>query len=362
MSYLYLTADKVGMASGGGRVTQEESTALHDLAVMEGEECQIWGRDELYEGIGKTHPLGNNEPWFWDDQAWDSLWKASRFHVECPFSLVHAYAGTFTNTVGALRAQGRGIRIAYTAAAHDIHKSRDEHLKLGLPFDYPHLNDPQLWNRYVGGYRAADVVVCPSQHSAECMHGYGCQRVEIIPHGVDIVGKVKPPPGRFIVGYLGAVGPDKGLVYLLQAWKKLNYPDATLVIAGRDSQSPFVGHLAKDVPHISLAGWIGNIADFYSNISLYVQPSITEGFGIEVLEAMAHGRAVLVSDGAGAADVVPHTWQFPAGNVDTLAEKIDQFRKCDLGLMGSIGRGLAAEYSWEKIRARYQDLWRRLLA
>ena len=38
MSYLYLTADKIGAQSGGGRVTQEEMTALFDLSVESGEE------------------------------------------------------------------------------------------------------------------------------------------------------------------------------------------------------------------------------------------------------------------------------------------------------------------------------------
>lgn len=368
MSYLYLTADKVGAASGGGKVTQEESTALFDLAVECGEECQIWGRDEL-----TILPPGDDEPWRWDLTAALKLPLPSDIYFECMKypKLAHVYAGTFTKTIELLKRHN--CKVSYTAAAHDVFASHTEHLKLGLDFNYPHLTDPNLWHRYVSGYRQADVVICPSQHSAECMKKYGCERIEIIPHGVDIPEEVTEPARlknkyiqRFVVGYLGAVGPDKGLIYLLQAWKKLDWRDGLLALAGRDSQSDFVRSLidAVGINHdrILCMGWLDHSRDLYNSIDLYIQPSVTEGFGIEVLEAMAHGRAVLCSDGAGAADVVPDTWRFPAANADALAEKIDQFRKANLGLMGRVGRELAKAYEWRHIRKQYQEVWKTLLS
>lgn len=360
MAYLYLTADQIGITSGGGRVTQEESTALFDFATEQQEEFTCWDR-KILEGPG-------DDPWKWDEQTLRLL-ENRAYSGQDSYDLCHVYAGTFSQTIARLKRWG--CKISYTAAAHNVYLSEQEHRKLGIPFNYPHLTDPQLWQRYLAGYLAADMVICPSQHSAECMRSYGCQDIEIIPHGVDIVANelIKPIPYRFVVGYLGAVGPDKGLIYLLLAWKKLGYrnPDEGLLeLAGAASQSDFVFNLIRHVfgafPHtISLRGWVPNVADFYNDTSLYVQPSVTEGFGIEILEAMSHDRAVLCSTGAGAADVVPETWRFPAEDVDALAEKIDQFRQADLRLMGSVGRGLAKEYSWEIVRARYADLWRRLL-
>ena len=354
MSFLYCTADQIASVSGGGIVTHNEMTALADLSVEQGQEFICWDRNFL---CGSTSP---GEPWGWDTNASKRL-LLDRGGLDT-FRLAHFYAGTFTLTVDNVKRMG--ARISYTAAAHDIEKSRVEHIKLGLPFSYPHLDQPDLWKRYVGGYRAADVVICPSQHSAECMRSYGCQKVEVIPHGVNLPETAVPPPTRFVVGYLGAIGPDKGLIYLLQAWKKLNYTDAVLYIAGHASKSEFVDELIRNFGggHIIQCGWLEKVDYFYSIISLYVQPSVTEGFGIEVLEAMSYGRAVLCSEGAGAADVVPETWRFPAGDVDALAEKIDQFRKADLELMGAVGRGLAREYEWPKIRSRYQKVWRGLLA
>ncbi len=311
-SSLYITADRISEQSGGGLVTWHESEALKSIG-----QCDIWDRSKI-ECINKE------EPWGWDSGM---LFQKDRISAPPIKKLAHFYAGTFTSIIGWLKQTG--VKVSYTAAAHNVETSRKAHQELGLSFNYPHLTDPELWKRYVGGYLAADVVICPSKHSADCMRSYGCKRIEVIPHGVDIPEKVTEPPKRFVVGALGSIGaPDKGIRTLLQAWKKLNYKDATLVLAGRDSTSDWVQHLVREYGGgaIELAGWQNKVADYYNRISLHIQPSLSEGFGIEVAEAFAHGRQVVCSDGAGAADIVPAGWVFRAGDVDGLVTRIDMAR------------------------------------
>jgi glycosyltransferase involved in cell wall biosynthesis len=113
---------------------------------------------------------------------------------------------------------------------------------------------------------------------------------------------------------------------------------------------------------VKLLGWVNSPSELYNQCSIYVQPSITEGFGCEVLEAMAHGRLVLCSTGAGAADVLPHTCRFEAGNVDHLAAQIDLFRTCcNLKLSGEYCKEVAKMYTWDIIKKHYIDLWSNLL-
>jgi len=50
----------------------------------------------------------------------------------------------------------------------------------------------------------------------------GGKRVEVIPHGTTIPKEVKPLPSDYTVGYLGALGPDKGVLYLILAWDFAN--------------------------------------------------------------------------------------------------------------------------------------------
>lgn len=398
MTNLYITADHVGQLNhGGGSVTGHEAQALRTLGP-----CEVW--DGNFLDKVKKYYSNAGEPWQHDASAYTWL-NEPRFAGNgggkgVPYVIAHFYAGTFTATVQAL--QKRGCKVCYTAAAHDPEVSRREHEALGLPYDYPHLTDPALRQRYLGGYLAADVVVCPSQHSADVMRRLGrTGRIEVIPHGVDLpkctrcegtvevddpnepdgwndcprcksqpgIEPVQYLPKQFRVGYLGSCGaPDKGVRYLLQAWKQLAYRDAVLVLAGRDSTSDWVRHLVTTYGggNIELWGWVPDVADFYNSISCYCQPSVTEGFGIEVLEAMSFGRPVMCSIGVGAMDVVRSGGGRinPVGDVESLAAGIHFWHNVLPGNLMETGihaREIAADYTWDKIEQRYIALWRGLL-
>lgn len=360
---MYITADMIGIQTGGGLVTKHELDALKSIG-----DCEVVGCGEIVaESIcgeivadsikGTFVPVGDTvQPWY-EDAVAVGLAGAGQYR------LAHFYAGTFTKTVGLLKS--RGTRVTYTAAAHDVRVSREEHEKLGLAYNYPHLTDPEQFKRYVGGYLMADCLICPSKHSADTMRGFGAHnRIEVIPHGCDLPEHVTLPPGSKVVGYLGAVGPDKGLVYLLQAWAMVNAQGGTLLIAGRDSTSPFVAQLveATGAKNVVRLGWVDDASDFYNRIDVLVQPSASEGFGCEVLEALAHGRPVICSDGAGAADVVIDGWVVPARDAGTLAGKIERtLGMPNLAEVGAICRRRAADFTWDKIKQRYVDVWRGLL-
>lgn len=347
---LYLTADQVGIPTGGGAVTFHESEAMRSLSEKD---FKLVSREQLQ----LLAIAGAGEPWLWDYLAYHCFGNIVK--------LAHIYAGTFSGCVKKLKENK--AKVSYTAAAHDIQLSKAEHEKLGILYDYPHLTDAKLWEQYLYGYKNADILICPSLNSREVMRAFGCNnRIEVIPHGVDIPECVTPLPKQFTVGYLGAYGPDKGVRYLLEAWKKLDYKDATLVLAGRDSASSFVLSLIQYFGggNIHLKGWVDNVADFYSSISCYVQPSVTEGFGIEVLEAHAHGRLALCSEGAGAADSVYTNHTFMPANVDDLAEHINYQKQQGedyLRFQGERYRERAMNYTWDKIRQRYIELWKGMM-
>lgn len=361
MTHLYLTADNIGTPTGGGLVTAQELMALRSL----GDEVRVLSRKELEESTRRFPDAEFGEPWKWDQLAW-SL-------VGGRIGLTHIYSGTFSESVNKLEANG--TKVIYTVAAHSVEVSRREHEKLGVPYAelYPHLCQPNLWRRYSAGYFAADHIVCPSTYSQRTVEkqaadlGVGCPPITVIPHGCHLPDRVKSLPKQFVVGYMGAYGPDKGVIYLLAAWKKLNYKDAVLVLAGRDSTSEYVQQLVRGVGggNVRLMGWVDDVTTFYNQISLYVQPSATEGFGIEVLEAMAHDRPVICSRGAGAADVVKISAVLPACDVDALADHIDRDRdyitRNGSDSWGDYNRRVAEQFTWDKIRERYVALYREIL-
>ena len=356
MSLLFVTADKIDPHSGGGLVALHQSEALKSLGP-----CEVWDRTKWRQ---------REEPWGWDNAV--SHYLLTDYKDEWP-KLAHFYSGTFGDSVGWLK--HNGCKVVYSLDPHDKEVSEREHRQLGMDFPYPHLTDPVLWNRYIDGYRQADVIICSSSVGAGVVRNYGddfkSKRIEVIPHGCVLPKDVKPLPKMFTVGYLGAIGPDKGLRYLFEAWGKLNYKDALLVIAGKESTHPVLqdlwGYFGGGRGNVHFAGWQSDLADFYGSLSLYVQPSATEGFGIEVLEAMAHCRTALVSRGAGAQDVVPEMTylRFNVCDTNDLAEKIDFCRKHQYHELHSTYTGAvrttAEKYTWDKIRERYIKLWKEVL-
>lgn len=342
-----ITSDSVGANSGGGKVTKQEAAALISIS---------HGRFGFISPIEVCpHPK--------------TVWEHDEIAAECvrmmayPIELAHFYAGTYTETIKALHA--RGAKVTYTCAAHDVEASRKEHELLGVPYDYPHLTDPEQWKRYVQGYLDADVLIVPSKHSMETMRKYGAtQRIEIIPHGHLWLAENNPrTPERFTVGYLGAIGPDKGLRVLLQAWKLLSYQDADLVIAGPLSQSPFADYMVATYGGGSIRqiGYVERLGDFYQSLSLYVQPSVSEGFGIEVLEALAGNVPVISSDGCGASDLNHPSMVFPSGDVKILAGMIDAQRKMKALPYLKPLIPPVVEFTWDRIRDRYVKLWKEIL-
>lgn len=352
---LYLTADRVKAPTGGGLVTQQELEAFFKMPGP----CEVLSREQL----GQCE-----DPWGWDDAAENRLkfwiWKNRENISFDNYKLCHGYSGSFGKTIKLLKENG--CQVCWTIAAHDREVSRREHEKLGLSFPYTHLTEEALWQRYIEGYRLADVIVCPSTVAEKTVRAYGPEferkRIEVIPHGCTLPTSISQLPTTFTVGYLGSFGADKGVRYLLEAWKKLNLKDAVLMLGGRDSITPWAAHLIQTYGggNIWRVGWVDDVSQFYSKISLYVQPSATEGFGIEVLEAMANGRSVICSRGAGAQDVVPEPYRVDACDSDQLASAINSFRKLDWQVDGGWKKE-AENYTWDKIRQRYIDLWKTML-
>jgi glycosyltransferase involved in cell wall biosynthesis len=235
-------------------------------------------------------------------------------------------------------------------APHNIDVSREEHKRLGYGWNAPHLDNEVLWKIYTKHLTDADVVVVHSKMGGEYLkEKCGIADYKVIPHGCDIPEKYVPLPEQFAVGHIGVNGADKGQVYLVQAAAKAH---AGLWIAGAGTEV--------------WQGGLGYVADpscIYDNCSVYVQPSVTEGFGVPVLEAMARGRPVIVAEGAGAAELVEgghNGYVVPIRDVESIVGHIEHFKKYpqEVERMGMNALETAKENTWEIIRSKYKELWK----
>ena len=140
-----------------------------------------------------------------------------------------------------------------------------------------------------------------------------------------------PPPGPprgtgaptfrrssgFHVGFLGRIVEEKGVEYLVDAFRRLDDPDARLLIGG-DFQGVAGGSVAATVrrhidgdPRIEMLGFLPEeqLDDFYASIDVFALPSVNafEAFGIVQVVAMMAGVPALVSDIPGVRTVVEST-------------------------------------------------------
>lgn len=170
--------------------------------------------------------------------------------------------------------------------------------------------------------------------------GFPADRVTVIPYGVDL-GNFYPlsdqersasADGKFRVICVAQITPRKGIHYLLEAWRRMRLPaqDAELVLIGTvaDTMEPtmkkYAGHYTHvpRVPHEKLR-------EYYGRSSVFVLPSVEDGFGYVTAEAMGCGLPLIVSSAAGSADMVEeggNGYVVPARSVDRIQEKLDILR------------------------------------
>lgn len=113
----------------------------------------------------------------------------------------------------------------------------------------------------------------------------------------------------FVVGFVGRVTGDKGILELLTAWRGFSRdkPDALLVVAGAREPDSYRGELASEIGSAQQVHWLGhyeNPTDVYSAIDVLVLPSKREGLPAVVMEASAHGKPVITSNRPGVGEAV----------------------------------------------------------
>lgn len=121
-------------------------------------------------------------------------------------------------------------------------------------------------------------------------------------------GRIGLPTQTPIVGFVGRVTGDKGVVELLQAWPDVHRrTGAHLVVAGMkepDALSEPIASLLACTPALHYLGHLEDLSDVYDSLDILVLPSYREGLSTVVLEASAHGVPCIVSDATGASEPV----------------------------------------------------------
>lgn len=187
---------------------------------------------------------------------------------------------------------------------------------------------------------ADEIIVLSEGVQKYFMNTYGRKTV-FIPNGVNrpVIREPKLIKEKFgldkdsYILFLGRLVPEKGISYLIEAFKQIE-TDKKLVIAGGSSDTDefllYLKKLAKDDKRIIFTGFIQGqlLEELYSNAYVYALPSDLEGMPLSLLEAMSYGNCCVVSDIAECSEVVEDkAVVFQKSNVEQLKEKLQDL--CD---------------------------------
>ena len=166
--------------------------------------------------------------------------------------------------------------------------------------------------------------------------------------------------------FLGRLVPEKGIRYLIEAFKGVN-TDKKLVIAGVSSDTnkfaDELKELAKGDNRILFTGFVEGqeLEELYSNSYIYTLPSDLEGMPLSLLEAMSYGNCCVVSNIAECVEVVEDkALVFKKSDISDLKDKIQQ--ACDnLELVGRL-KSQAADficnkYDWNDVVKKTLNLY-----
>lgn len=192
------------------------------------------------------------------------------------------------------------------------------------------------------------------------------------------VGKIKSKfnlPDKFILTVAGGPNPNKNLPALAEATKALKIP---LVVVGSGVKNEIPkGKIHKELKdlvklksytNIITPGFITNkeLLAFFSLATLYCQPSLYEGFGLPVLEAMHAGCLVVSSNTSSLSEIyAPGTITFNPHNQESLQNALTKALSLSQKQKNNLineAKEVAKEFSWKETAQKTVDVYTQVLS
>jgi glycosyltransferase involved in cell wall biosynthesis len=237
---------------------------------------------------------------------------------------------------------------------------------------------PENFRRYARLFarhsaRHARRVITGSESAARDLreiYGVPAERLRVVPHGVYLDTRPPGPRQPFLLS-VGILEPRKRVVPLVEGHARYFAsappdppPCRLIVVGGPGGDEDRVRELAG--PGCEVRGFVRReeLFDLYRRATLLVYPSAYEGFGLPVVEAMAHGCPVLCARNSSLIEVGGQTAIFlddvtPDGIAAALGEVLADREA--LQERGEAGREEAARYSWTAAATATRDVYRQAL-
>jgi len=219
---------------------------------------------------------------------------------------------------------------------------------------------------------ADEIIVLSRNNKAYFRQAYH-RTTKYIPNGINIPTLHAPEIIKEKYGlikdsyilFLARIVPEKGLDYLIEAWKRVKQQidtDKKLVIAGGASHSKeyynSIVEKVKGDDSIIMTGFVQGqeLQELYSNAYLYVLPSDIEGMPMSLLEALSYGNVALVSDIPENTEVINEDcFVFKRGDVDRLRHQIKKIINLNL----TTHENMVIPYTWDEVVKQTKEIYER---
>ncbi|MBR9973714.1 glycosyltransferase family 4 protein [Magnetospirillum sulfuroxidans] len=279
------------------------------------------------------------------------------------------WSGALLEAIEPARAHGLKVVLerGSTHMSHQTEILRDAHARFGLEW---RTTDPRLIARELAEYESVDLICTGCSHARQTFldRGIAAAKIAVNPYGVDL-SRFSPGdhPRKKRILFAGLVGLRKGIPWLLDAFRALP-ADWELHLVG--PQEPgFAALLHRyDMSRIILRGPLSHnaLAEEYRQAAIFCLPSIEEGFGMVILQAMASGCAVVASTATGgpdAGDHGRHLMLVPPADSPALADALN-ILAADESLRHRLGEAahlrVADDFSWNDYGERAVTLYQML--
>lgn len=228
-------------------------------------------------------------------------------------------------------------------------------------------------------FKLADKIVVLSREMEKELvsHGFKKEQLVLIPNAVDI-NKFRPYrnkdelkvrygfENKKIIIFVGRLTEQKGVEYLIRSFQKLEIKEKFLIILGDGKLRKNLEILTLELginDYVLFAGKKENVVPYLQLSDIFVLPSISEGLPIVLLEAMACGLPVVVTEVGGNIDVVENVingYLIEPKNIYEIKSAIEDLFKDEIKLkiIGETNRKkIEREYSYETITKNYLTLF-----
>ena len=322
---------------------------------------------ELLGGLLRRTPFLNKSP-LWNTVK-DDLFDRFASSIVSKTDIFIGYASYSLKTLQKAKQLG-AITVLERGNIHILDQNelmREEHEKLGVKF----IVNRVLTEKQLVEYDESDYISVPCEYIKKSFidRGYPSNKIFVLSLGVDLekFSKLPREDDKFRIIYVGGIQARKGILYLLEAFAKLRGLDAELVLVGtvypemRETMKKYEG-IYKYSPPVDQS----KLQRFYSCSSVFVIPSIDDGFAMVTAEAMACGLPIIVTTNTGISDVIEegrHGFVVPIRDSEAIADKIEiLYRgKSLLKYMGAEAHLKSKELTWNAYGERMMRIYNGLL-